>query len=72
MSKTVAGFLQCREYHRSHSSEPGMLMPRGQIIRPRPRPRPWPSWYLDLMASGLGLVEIGLVASKVYSIYDIN
>jgi len=27
---------------------------------------------LVLMASGLGFVEIGLVASRVYSIHDIN
>jgi len=27
---------------------------------------------LGLMASGLGLVELGLVTSKVYSIHDIN
>jgi len=27
---------------------------------------------LGLMASGLGLVKTGLMASKVYSIHDIN
>jgi len=27
---------------------------------------------LGLMASGLGLTEIGLVASNIYSAYDIN
>jgi len=27
---------------------------------------------LDLMASGLGLIEIGLVASNIYSAHDIN
>ena len=48
----------------------GMLRPRGQIIRP------WPHsglrLDLDLMASGLDLIDIGLVASNMYSAHDIN
>jgi len=51
------------------------MWPRGQIIRPRPQPRLTLSGLgldLGLMASGLGLVEIGLVASNIYSAHDIN
>ena len=48
----------------------GMLRPRGQIIRP------WPhsglGLDLDLMASGLDLIDIGLVASNMYSAHDIS
>jgi len=30
------------------------------------------SLVLGLMSSGFGLVEIGLLASKVYSVHDVN
>ena len=44
------------------------MWPRGQIIPPQPRPH---SFWPRLLASGLGLIEIGLVTSNIYSAHDI-
>jgi len=45
------------------------VSPRGQIIWFWPRSRSiCPQPRLDLIASGFGLIEIGLVASKIYSL----
>ena len=51
------------------------IWPRGQIIRPQPQLGLTLSDLgldLGLMASGLGLIEIGLMASNIYSAHDIN
>jgi len=59
---------QSSRFSTAHSYA-GMLRPRGQIIRPR---LTLSGLGLDLSLAASGLIEIGLVASNIYSAHDIN
>ena len=59
------------------ASKSGMFRPRGPCGLEAKSPRlvltlSGLDLDLGLMASGLGLIEIGLVASNIYSAHDIN